>query len=85
MHAAVSPVHNDAPARQVTFGQQLLAGLCGGNPRLRSDLEDVVYSAEGRYRLRTRSSGTVMLQLAVVRQDYAEPVIEQPLASPTHF
>ena len=65
---------------QVTFSQQLMAGLCGGNPRLRSDLEDVVYSAEGRYRLRTRSSGTVTLQLTVVRQDYVEPVMEQPLA-----
>ena len=63
---------------QLTFGQRLLTGLCGGNPRLRSDLEDVVFSAEGRHRLRTRSGGTLTLQLTVLRQDYVDAV-EPPL------
>ena len=70
------------PARraQLSFGQRLAAGLCsGGNPRLRTDLEDVVFSAEGRHRLRTRASGSLAVQLTVVRQDYIdaiEPVLE---------
>ena len=68
---------------QLSFGQRLLGGLCcgGANPRLRTDLEDVIFSAEGRHRLRTRAGGSLALQLTVVRQDYIDAV-EPPLEWP---
>lgn len=51
-----------------TVGERLSAALVGGAPRLLQ--EELVYAAGDRYRLQTRSAGTVRLNLSVIFKDF---------------